>query len=963
MHPTLARQLRRLGLDAAAPPPTAAAWGQLLDRVAAAYTDADNDRYAAERAMAVSSAGLAGLNDALRRENASLDQGKLHLLLESTGEGIYGVDLSGHCTFVNRAAAALLGYTRDELLGRHMHDLIHHHHPDGSAYPVADCPAYRSHRTGTPCRVDTDLFFRKDGTTFPAEYTAFPITAAGAAAANAPAGTVVTFTDITDRKAAAAEVEAARAELDRQNRLLRDQAEALAEGELRLRSILDNSQAVIFAKDRRGGFLFVNREYAGRLGRPEAELLGLTSRDIYPPAVADRLIEHDEQVWRTGTAHTFEERVLIGGRETVVLSCRFPLTNAAGVMTAVCGISADITANKAAERLAAAAERSATAAAAEVEAARAELDRQNHTLREQAVALRQQAAALAEGELRLRSILENSTPLIFAEDRDGRVLFHNRRFAALHGATDMVGRATADLPPPDVAAKIHAENRLVWQTRQPAEVQNVMRIGGQARHLRSSLFPLTNAAGEMTALCIMATDISDRVAAEAELRAAKEAAEVLGAEAERARRAADDARAVAEAASLAAQAATAAAQAASAAKSEFLANMSHEIRTPLNGVIGMAELLLGTALSPEQDRFTRVLRTSADALLGVINQVMDFSKIEAGKLELESTPFDLHALVHGTVEMMAHRAAAKGLTLAADVAADVPRQLCGDPVRVRQILVNLVNNAVKFTDRGRVDVRVTADDAGAAAYTCEADLRFEVTDTGPGIPADRLGRLFQSFSQVDASTTRRHGGTGLGLAISARLARLMGGETGVRSTVGVGSTFWFTARVRSADPVAVCVDLCMDDGPAEVPVPTAAPAASSVAGLRVLVAEDNEVNQEVVAHLLGRWGCVPTVVGDGRAAVDAVAADPDGFDLILMDCQMPVLDGFAAAAEVRHWEAATPARPPLPILALTASAIVGDRDRCLAAGMNGYVTKPIQPAELLAALSALTRPRGRRAAA
>ena len=938
MHPTLARQLRRLGLDAATPPPTAATWAQLLDRVDAAYTDGDNDRYTAERAMAVSSAELAELNDALRRENASLAQGKLQLLLESTGEGIYGVDLTGHCTFVNRAAAELLGYTRDELLGRHMHELIHHHRPDGSPYPVADCPAYQSHRTGTPCRIDTEVFFRKDGTSFPAEYTAFPITPAGAAAANAPAGTVVTFTDVTARKAAervaaaaVAEVEAARAELDRQNRRLREQADALAEGDLRLRSILDNSQAVIFAKDRRGGFLFVNREYAGRLGRPEAALLGHTSRDIYPPAVADRLVEHDEQVWRTGTAHTFEERVLINGRETVVLSCRFPLTNAAGRMTAVCGISTDITAAKAAE--------------AAAEAVRAELDRQNRQLRAQ-------AEALAEGELRLRSILENSTPLIFAEDREGRVLFHNRRFAALHGATDLVGRTTADLPPPDVAQKMNAENRLVWQTGRPAEVQNVMRIDGQTRHLRSSLFPLTNAAGEMTALCIMATDISDRMAVEAELRAAKDAAEVLGAEADRARRAADEARAVSEAAS-------GAAQAASAAKSEFLANMSHEIRTPLNGVIGMAELLLGTGLSPEQERFTTVLRTSADSLLGVINQVLDFSKIEAGKLELEQTPFDLHAVVQGTVDMLAHRAAAKGLVLAADVAADVPRTVAGDPVRLRQILVNLINNAVKFTDHGRVDVRVAIDDAAAAAYTCEADLRFEVVDTGPGIPADRIGRLFQSFSQVDASTTRRHGGTGLGLAISARLARLMGGETGVRSTVGQGSTFWFTARVRPVQ-AGQCVDPA-----AAVDAPAAAPSAAElVRGMRVLVAEDNEVNQEVVTHILGRWGCQVTVVGDGRAAADAVAANPAAFDLVLMDCQMPILDGFAASAEIRREEAAaTVRRPPVPILALTASAVVGDRERCLVAGMTGYVTKPIQPAELLAALAAVGRPSAPYAAA
>ena len=961
MHPTLAGQLRHLGLDAAAPPTASAAWSELLGRVDAAYAEADRDRSAAERSMAASSAELAALNDALRRENASLAQGKLQLLLESTGEGIYGVDLAGHCTFVNRAAAGLLGYTRDELLGRHMHELVHHHRSDGSPYPVGDCPAYQSHRTGTPCRVDAEVFFRKDGTSFPVEYTAFPITDAGAAdpaGQGAPAGTVVTFTDVTARRAAeraaaaaAAEVEAARAELDRQNRRLREQADALAEGDLRLRSIMDNSQAVIFAKDRRGGFLFVNREYAGRLGRPEAELLGLTSRDIYPPAVADRLVEHDEQVWRTGAAHTFEERVLIGGRETVVLSCRFPLTNAAGRMTAVCGISTDITAGKAAERAAA-------AAAAEVEAARAELDRQNRTLRdqagvlrEQAEVLRQQAAALAAGELRLRSIMDNSRAMIFAKDADGRLLFANRATAQRYGRTEaeLIGQTIRQLHPPAEADVIERHDARVWATA-AAHTYDERTVGptGSPLHMFGSLFPLTDDAGRMTALCGVLTDITEQTAAAEALRVAKDAAERMTAEAQLARAAADGARDLA--------------QAASAAKSEFLANMSHEIRTPLNGVIGMAELLLGTGLSAEQERFTKVLRTSADSLLGVINQVLDFSKIEAGKLELEQTPFDLHAVVQGTVDMLAHRAAAKGLALAADVAADVPRTVAGDPVRLRQILVNLINNAVKFTDRGRVDVRVAIDDAGGAAHTCEADLRFEVIDTGPGIPADRIDRLFQSFSQVDASTTRRHGGTGLGLAISARLARLMGGDTGVRSAVGQGSTFWFTARVR---PVQATQCFDPSDGDAPIEVPVAAPTAQAlVRGMRVLVAEDNEVNQEVVTHILGRWGCEVTIVGDGRAAADAVAADLHAFDLVLMDCQMPVLDGFAASAEIRRGEAAAAVRRrPVPILALTASAVVGDRERCLDAGMTGYVTKPIQPAELLAAIAAVGRPSGPSAAA
>ncbi|MGD9723893.1 MAG: response regulator [Pirellulales bacterium] len=662
------------------------------------------------------------------------------------------------------------------------------------------------------------------------------------------------------------------------------------------------------------------------------------------------------------------------------------------------------------------------------------------------IASREQAVeALRQTEEKYRSIFENAVEGIFQTSLDGHYVSANPALARIYGydSPDALRSGVCDIQHQLYVDPQRREQFQRLMLRDGAVIafeSQVYRRDGSVIWISENAHVVCDAQGRPLYYEGTVTDITDHVQSDS-LRREKEAAE-----------------------------------AACHAKSQFLANMSHEIRTPLNGVIGMLDLLAGTDLSAKQQRYAQIAKSSADSLLSLINQILDFSKIEAGKLELDIADFDLRTVMEDTVEMFAGRAQQKSIELACQISPDVPTSLRGDPDRFRQIVINLVNNAIKFTEQGEVVVRATLDRQSEE----QTVVRLAVSDTGIGIPPERHGRLFHSFSQVDVSTTRKYGGTGLGLAITKTLVELMGGQIGFESRPGHGSTFWCTLSFgrQSAEQRDVCripqelrrlrvlalddnatnleilreqftswglslttvsegvqaletlrqaaaagrpydlaiLDVQMPDmdgfqvaqavradavirdivllvftsmgqdldemdlaalslsGYIHKPVrqsrlldaivnatsqalvvrsqlPAAcAPAkdAQTQRGARVLVAEDNEVNQIVVSEILARAGIECRVVGNGRTAADL--ATREHFELVLMDCQMPDMDGFEAARHIRTHESASPFDAPrrrVPIVALTANAIKGDRERCLAAGMDGYLTKPIEPTTLV----------------
>ena len=636
--------------------------------------------------------------------------------------------------------------------------------------------------------------------------------------------------------------------------------EAVLNEELYLFDLLmENLPEHIYFKDRECRFTRVNRAMAQVFRFPDpAELIGKCDFDFFTPEHAQQAFTDEQQliqgqipIWSKEEKETWPD-----GHETWVLTTKLPLRDQKGGIVGTFGISRDITQRKNAER------------------------------------------ALQESVSLVNATLEATADGILVVDRRARVVSHNQRFLDLWRIPPSLAPTKEDSALLDF---------VTHQLREPERFrQGVGRVYAQPDRETSDVLEFKDGrvfertsrpqriGPEIVGTVWSFRDITERKLAEEALLGAKEEAE-----------------------------------AANRAKSEFLANMSHEIRTPLNGVIGMSGLLLDMDLTPEQRDCADTVRKSGDALLTVINDILDFSKIEAGKLQIESFPFDLRQVIEEVEEMLASRADERGLDLMLQYPPDLQRHFIGDGGRIRQVLTNLIGNAVKFTEAGHVLTTVECEGLGGERVS----LRVSVQDTGAGIPEDKLSLLFQKFSQVDGSTSRRHSGTGLGLAISKQLIELMGGTMDVRSNLGEGSTFWFTL------PIAI------DPHPVIPPVDS-----SDLRGLRVLIADDNEVNRRILHQQVTSWGMRNGSVASGGEAIAALRkaqAEGDPYHFLLLDYHMPGMDGGMVAVAAKS----EPAIRDVVIIMLTSVSCRGEAKQMNAIGLDGCLTKPVRESHLLDTLA------------
>jgi PAS domain S-box-containing protein len=642
--------------------------------------------------------------------------------------------------------------------------------------------------------------------------------------------------------------------------------QALRDSEALYHSLVESLPLSIFRKDVAGRILFANRRFCETLGRPLEELCGKTDFDLFPRALAEKYHHDDERVITTGlVVEDVEEHKKPDGETIYVQILKAPVLGADGQVRGVQGMFWDVSAR--------------------------------HRVEEK----------LRENAERTRLILDTAYDAFVGVDSEGRIIDWNPQAEAVFGwpREEALGRQVAETIIPPQFRQVYRRRLEQTLARGQGAVLN-KRIEITAMRRDGSEFPVEAAItpvrlGKAHIFHAFLHDIRRRKRYEAELLEAKEAAE-----------------------------------AANRAKSAFLANMSHEIRTPMNAVIGMAELILDTPLNAEQREYLKLVLESADSLLSIINDLLDFSKIEAGKFHLDPVPFDVQESIGDTMKSLAVRAHKKGLELMHEIAVDVPRMIVGDPNRLRQVVINLVGNAIKFTDRGEVVMTVTRQESADQEMT----LHFAVRDTGIGIPANKRDLIFKAFEQADSSTTRRYGGTGLGLAISSALVDLMGGRVWVESEEEKGSTFHFTALFRQGDVAPQ--DDRLDAPPA-------------LEGLRVLVVDDNATNRRIQLEMLHNWKMQPVAV---PGAVDALRVLREShraqhpFGLVLTDANMPDVDGFSLVSEIKS----DPLLSGAIIMMLTSGDRPDDVARCRQLGIATYLMKPVKQSELFDAIAAAVAP-------
>ena len=639
--------------------------------------------------------------------------------------------------------------------------------------------------------------------------------------------------------------------------------QALLDSEAFYQSLVATLPLAMFRKDLQGQMTFVNKLMCEAMRRPAAQIIGRTDSAFFPAELAEKYRADDRRVMETRQDfETVEEFQTPSGERRSMHCIKTPVYDASGQLAGIQGVFSDVTDQRRAE------------------------------------------TALEQERSRLDSLMHNLPDLIWFKDAEGRYLRANPALAKAWGLTDphdAIGQTDADLFNEEYAWQSRGQDRQVMASGQPlvAEEERMIFRDGRSLWMSTTKLPLTDSAGRVVGTFGVSRNITQMKQAQDALHHAKEAAE-----------------------------------AANRAKSDFLANMSHEIRTPLNSVIGMTELLLDHDIGSTQREYLRMVRDAGESLLAIVDDILDFSKIEAGKLRLEQIGFSLRDVVGNTMKSLALRAHHKRLELACHIALDVPDELVGDPHRLRQILFNLVGNAIKFTEKGEVLLDVSIAEGSQAN---SVRLHFVVHDTGIGVPAEKLAQIFRPFEQADSSTTRRYGGTGLGLGIASRLIEMMEGKLWVESLEHLGSHFHFTVRFPVGSPDAASLPNC--------PTP--------LDGLGVLIVDDNATNRGILVEILTAWGLKPMVASgtaEALVALQSLAESGTPCGLVLIDSSMPGEDGFQLAARLKQ----QPNLCPSTVMMLTSGDQSDDILRCQRLGVAGYVIKPVKQSELLEAVVSAT---------